>query len=64
MCLLGLPRREERPIRSAAKWGFRRCRLDHESTFYDGSFHDVGMMEMPRPAREAPRKDGAPRIRH
>lgn len=35
----------ERAIRSAQKNGFRRCGLERESTYYEGAFHDVVMME-------------------
>ncbi len=38
----------ERAIRSAEKCGFRRCGLEHESTFYDGAYHDVVEMEQLR----------------
>ena len=54
----------ERAIRSAEKCGFRRCGLEHESTFYDGSHHDVVEMELLRSewdARKVPK--GRPRKR-
>jgi RimJ/RimL family protein N-acetyltransferase len=34
-----------RAIRSAEKVGFHRCGLEHESTYYDGAYHDVVEME-------------------
>lgn len=52
-----------RAIRSAEKCGFQRCGLEHESTFYDGAYHDVVMMELLRPAWEAQREKVAPRKR-
>ncbi len=35
-----------RAIRSAEKCGFRRCGIEHESTYYDGGYHDVVAMEL------------------
>ncbi len=36
----------ERAIRSAEKNGFCRCGLEHESVYYEGSYHDVMEMEL------------------
>ncbi len=49
-----------RAIRSAEKCGFRVCGREKESTFYNGTFHDVVEMEQLRSewdARQAPTKD-------
>jgi len=49
----------ERAIRSAEKVGFRPCGLEHESTYYDGAYHNVVEMEQLKSewdARKARRK--------
>ncbi len=54
----------ERAIRSAEKCGFRRCGLEHESTFYDGGYHNVVEMELLRSewdARKAAKRPARPR---
>ncbi len=38
----------KRAIRSAEKCGFHPCGLEHESTYYDGGYHDVMEMEQLR----------------
>jgi RimJ/RimL family protein N-acetyltransferase len=35
----------KRAIRSAKKCGFRRCGIEHESSYYEGGYHDVVEME-------------------
>jgi len=51
----------ERAIRSAEKNGFRRCGLEHESTFYDGAYHDVVEMEQLRSEWDARKRPKAAR---
>jgi RimJ/RimL family protein N-acetyltransferase len=48
----------ERAIRSAEKCGFRRCGLEHESTYYDGAHHDVVEMELLRAEWDAAKLSG------
>ena len=48
-----------RAIRSAEKVGFHKCGQEHESTFYDGAYHDIIEMELLRSewrARKPPRR--------
>lgn len=52
----------ERAIRSAEKCGFHRCGLEHESTYYDGGYHDVVALEQLKSDWDA-RKKGKPRPR-
>ncbi len=54
----------ERAIRSAEKCGLRRCGLEHESTFYDGGYHNVVEMELLRSewdARKTAKRPAPPR---
>ena len=51
----------ERAIRSAEKSGFHRCGLEHESTYYDGAYHDVVVMEQLKSEWDARRSAGRAR---
>ncbi len=43
----------KRAIRSAEKCGFLQCGLEHESTYYEGAYHDIVEMEQLKSAWDA-----------
>jgi diamine N-acetyltransferase len=53
----------ERAIRSAEKCGFRRCAMEQESAYYDGSYHNVVEMEQLKSEWDARRRKKTSRPR-
>lgn len=53
----------DRAIRSAEKCGFRRCGLEHESTYYNGGYHDVIEMEQLKSEWDTRTSSAAPKRR-